>query len=45
MTNGRTRTPELPRFTAWMLRRCLPAERGDDVLDDVLEGAERRGSG
>ena len=32
----------LPRLTAALVRRCLPADRADEVLDDLREGLRAR---
>ena len=39
--SGRDRG-SLPRPCVWLVRRCLPAERADDVIDDLGEGLAAR---
>ncbi len=36
------RPRRLPRSAAWLLRRCLPRERADEVVDDLHESLRRR---
>jgi putative ABC transport system permease protein len=36
---------EMPRLAAWLMRRCLPGGRAEEVLDDLREGMRRRADG